>query len=61
MAAAVRALAELLLPIHPASLADVADAAIAWGVSPRDMTGATFLARLVQRESERRAELAGDL
>ena len=54
VAAAARCLATLLLPIHPASLADVADAAIAWAVAPRDMAGPEFMARLVQREGERR-------
>ena len=59
VAAAARCLATLMLPIHPASLADVADAAIAWAVAPRDMAGPEFMARLVQREVERRTETEG--
>jgi hypothetical protein len=50
-----------MLPIHPASLEDVADAAIAWAVAPRDMAGPEFMARLVQREVERRTDTEGGL
>ena len=57
--AAVRALAELFLAIHPESIVGVADAAIAWGVPPRDMCGEPFLRRLADREAARRLEAAG--
>jgi hypothetical protein len=56
--AAVRALAELFLAIHPAAVEGVADAALAWGVPPRDMGGAPFLRRLAEREAARRLEAA---
>lgn len=56
IAAAVRVLSQLFLAIYPASIVSVADAALAWGVSPRDMSGAAFL----QRIADRGADLAAD-
>ncbi len=57
--AAVRALAELFLAIHPDAVGSVADAALAWGVPPRDMGSAPFLCRLAEREAARRTDAAG--
>lgn len=36
----------------PKALTDVADAAVTWGVHPRDMVAPAFLERLMQRHAE---------
>jgi hypothetical protein len=48
----VRALSDLFLAVHPDAIASVADAALAWGVPPRDMGGAAFLRRLAEQQAE---------
>ena len=41
-----------MAPVTPKALADVADAAVTWGVHPRDMVAPAFLERLAQRHGE---------
>ena len=50
VASAVRVLSQLFLAIHPAAIVSVADAALAWGVLARDMSGAAFTQRIAERE-----------
>ena len=52
IAGAVRALAVMMASITPTALTQVADAALAWGVPPRDMSGPAFIERLAQRHKE---------
>ena len=54
VANAIRALAELYLPISPQALVDVAKASKEWGVAVKDMLGKGFLTRLLEREVEKR-------
>lgn len=56
IAAAVHVLAALYRPVHPASLAAVADAALALGVPPRGMLLPGFLEQVAQTSSELLAE-----
>ena len=56
VSAAVRVLAQLFLAIYPAAIVSVSDAALAWGVPPRDMCGAVFLQRIVERSAEMTVE-----
>ena len=49
IAAAVHVLAALYRPVHPASLAAVADTALALGVPPRAMLLPAFLEQVAQR------------
>ena len=52
VAAAVRVLSQLFLAIYPAAIVSVADAALAWGVPVRNMSGAAFLQRIAERSAE---------
>jgi hypothetical protein len=52
VAAAVRVLSQLFVAIYPAAIVSVADAALAWGVPPCDMSGAAFLQRIAERSAE---------
>jgi hypothetical protein len=52
IAAATRVLAAMMAPVTPQALTDVADAAVSWGVHPRDMVAPAFLERLTQRHAE---------
>jgi len=54
VANAIRALAELYLPISPQALVDVAKASKECGVAVKDMLGKGFLTRLLEREVEKR-------
>jgi len=56
---ATRALAALFLAIHPTAVEDVARASAEWGVAPKDMLGAGFLRRTLERETERRVARGG--
>lgn len=52
IAAAVRLLAALGRRVSPASIVEVVDAAIAWGVPTRELDGAAFRERLRRKEDE---------
>ena len=54
VANAIRALAELYLPISPQALVDVAKTSKECGVAVKDMLGKGFLTRLLEREVEKR-------
>jgi len=55
VANAVRALAEVFLPISPPAVLDVFKMSIEWGVAAKDMQSRGFLTRIVEREVEKRA------
>ena len=52
VASAVRVLSQLFLAIYPAAIVSVADAALAWGVPARDMSGTAFLQRIAERQRD---------
>ena len=56
VALAVRALAELFLPISPPAVMDVFKVSKEWGVAVQDMLGQGFLTRILEREVDKRVE-----
>lgn len=55
VANAARALGRAFVPVNPDTLADVCEAATAWSVPIKDMANDAFIARFLERFSERQA------
>ena len=58
IAAAVRLLAALGRRVSPASIVEVVDAALAWGVPSRELDGAAFRDRLLRKDEDASRMLA---